>query len=151
MKPLTLLGLASLPSAIALNIPAQQILFPGELSRNSAEPSGRETCPQAPKVAVPNDGLQSSLKFLDDGAFRTRQAKRLSRAVQVPTVVGDFMEDPYDDAFEPVVQFQELLKEMFPLVYVLINNGGFSEIVTLMQAREGRDRPYQPTRSGLHL
>lgn len=118
MKPFALLGLVSLPSTLALNIPAQQILFSEELSRNSAEVSDREICPQAPKVAVPGDGFQSSLKFLNDDAFRARQAKRLSRAVQVPTVVGDFMDDPYDDAFEPVVQFQELLKEMFPLVYV---------------------------------
>lgn len=113
MKPITLLGLA-LPSALALNIPSQQPLSEA-LSRNSAG-----ICPQPSKVPVPNDGLHPSLYFLRDEAFRARQAKRLSRAVQVPTVVGDFMTDPYDEAFEPVVQFQELLKEMFPLVYVAI-------------------------------
>lgn len=119
MKVLTLLGLASVPSALALNIPAQQILFSDDSPRNAAvKPSGRETCPQAPKVTAPNDGLHSSLTFLQDEAFRARQADRLSRAVQVPTTVGDFMTDPYDEAFEPVVKFQELLKEMFPLVYV---------------------------------
>ncbi|KAJ6111962.1 hypothetical protein N7523_008023 [Penicillium sp. IBT 18751x] len=117
MKTSSVLGLASLPAVLALNIPAQQILFPGELSRNFAELSDREICPQAPKVTLPDDGLESSLKFLNDAAFRTRQASRLSRAVQVPTVVGDFMEDPYDEAFEPVVQFQKLLEEMFPLVH----------------------------------
>lgn len=117
MKAITLLGLA-LPSALALNIPSQQTLF-SELSRNSAaKPSSRETCPQAPKVPAPNDGLHSSLHFLEDEAFRARQAKRLSQAVQVPTTVGDFATDPYDEAFEPVVRFQELLREMFPLVYV---------------------------------
>lgn len=121
MKAITLLGLA-LPSALALNIPSQQTLFSEEQILNSAvKPSGRETCPQAPKVAAPNDGLHSSLLFLKDEAFRARQAKRLSRAVQVPTTVGDFMTDPYDEAFEPVVKFQELLKEMFPLVYVSLN------------------------------
>lgn len=118
MKALALLGLASLPSALALNIPAQQQLFPdGGASRHAAvKPSGRETCPQAPKVPTPNDGLHSSLTFLEDEVFRARQAKRLSRAVQVPTIVGDYMTDPYDAAFESVVRFQKLLKELFPLV-----------------------------------
>jgi Gly-Xaa carboxypeptidase len=54
--------------------------------------------------------------FLEDAAFRARQANRLSRAVQVPTTVGDYATDPYDEAFEPVVEFQKLLQEMFPLV-----------------------------------
>jgi Gly-Xaa carboxypeptidase len=118
MKALSLLGLASLPSAFALNIPAQQILFPdGDTPRNVAvKPSARETCPQAQKVAAPNDGLHPALTFLEDGAFRARQAKRLSQAVQVPTMVGDFADDPYDEAFEPMVQFQKLLKKQFPLV-----------------------------------
>lgn len=121
MKAITLLGLA-LPSALALNIPSQQTLFSEEASGNSAvKPSSRETCPQAPKVAAPNDGLHSSLHFLQDEAFRARQAKRLSRAVQVPTTVGDLITDPYDEAFEPVVKFQGLLEEMFPLVYVSSN------------------------------
>lgn len=118
MKGLALLGLA-VPSAIALNIPAQQVLFPEKSSFGDklVEPSGRETCPQAPKVASPNDGLHSSLVFLEDEAFRARQAQRLSRAVQVPTTVGDYATDPYDEAFEPVVEFQKLLKELFPLVH----------------------------------
>lgn len=117
MKGLALLGLA-VPSAIALNIPAQQILFPekGVFRDELVQPSGRETCPQAPKSAAPNDGLHSSLIFLEDEAFRARQAQRLSRAVQVPTTVGDYATDPYDKAFEPFVKFQKLLKELFPLV-----------------------------------
>lgn len=112
MKAITLLSLASLPSTLALNIPAQQILE----SPNAANPSTRETCPQAEKVASPNDGLHSAMIFLEDDAFRARQANRLSRAVQVPTTVGDYATDPYDEAFEPVVEFQKLLQEMFPLV-----------------------------------
>jgi hypothetical protein len=28
----------------------------------------------------------------------------------------DYMKDPYDEAFEPIVEFQSLLEEMFPLV-----------------------------------
>lgn len=123
MRSLALFGLAAVPS-LALNIPTQQLLFPdADLSDSHYnpldEPSSQisqETCPQPPKVASPNDGLHSSQTFLSDDAFRARQADRLSRAVQIPTTVGDFMTDPYDEAFEPVVKFQSLLEEMFPLV-----------------------------------
>lgn len=120
MKTLALLTLAVVPS-LALNIPTQQRLFPeNELSGNHynplSTPSTRETCPQPRKVNTPNDGLHSSQTFLSDDAFRARQAKRLSRAVQIPTTVGDYMKDPYDEAFEPIVEFQSLLEEMFPLV-----------------------------------
>ncbi|KAJ6114871.1 hypothetical protein N7486_000649 [Penicillium sp. IBT 16267x] len=115
MKAITLLSLASLPSALALNVPAQQILFPE--SHHAANPSTRETCPQAEKVAAPNDGLHPALIFLEDASFRARQANRLSRAVQIPTTVGDYATDPYDEAFEPVVEFQKLLEELFPLVH----------------------------------
>jgi Gly-Xaa carboxypeptidase len=118
MKTFALLGLAAVPS-LALNIPTQQFLS-GNLLGNDfnplAESSARETCPQPPKASTPSDGLHSSQTFLSDQAFRARQAERLSRAVQIPTTVGDFATDPYDDAFEPVVKFQELLEELFPLV-----------------------------------
>lgn len=120
MKTLALLGLAAVPS-LALNIPTQQLLFPdndlsGSYYNPLSKPSTRETCPQPPKISTPDDGLHSSQIFLTDDAFRARQAKRLSRAVQIPTTVGDYMKDPYDEAFEPVVKFQSLLEEMFPLV-----------------------------------
>lgn len=120
MKSLALLTLAAVPS-LALNIPTQQRLFPeNELLGNHHDPlstpSTPETCPQPPKVNAPNDGLHSSQTFLSDDAFRARQAERLSRAVQIPTTVGDYMKDPYDEAFEPVVRFQSFLEEMFPLV-----------------------------------
>ncbi|OQD83330.1 hypothetical protein PENANT_c017G05027 [Penicillium antarcticum] len=121
MKPVALFGLASVP-ALALNIPAQQLLFPdadlsGYYNKLLSKPSARETCPQAPKVESPNDSFHSSDVFLSDEAFRARQADRLSRAVQIPTTVGDYMKDPYDEAFEPVVKFQSLLEKMFPLVH----------------------------------
>ncbi|KAJ5555057.1 hypothetical protein N7535_007502 [Penicillium sp. DV-2018c] len=121
MKTLALLSLAAVPS-LALNIPwTQQRLFPDSPSQNHydrlSQPSARETCPQAPKVSIPNDGFHSSETFLSDNAFRARQAERLSRAVQVPTTVGDYMKDPYDEGFEPMVKFQSLLQEMFPLVH----------------------------------
>ncbi|KAJ5930469.1 hypothetical protein N7466_005962 [Penicillium verhagenii] len=116
MKAITLLGLASLPSALALNIPSQQVILP-EQSQNAVKSAARETCPQAQKVSVPNDGLHPASIFLEDAAFRARQADRLSRAVQIPTTVGDFATDPYDEAFEPVVKFQKLLQDLFPLVH----------------------------------
>ncbi|KAJ5780443.1 hypothetical protein N7457_005603 [Penicillium paradoxum] len=121
MRTLALLGLVAVPS-LALNIPAQQLLFPDtDLSGNHynllSEPSPKETCPQAPKASIPEDGFHSSQTFLSDDAFRARQANRLSRAVQVPTTIGDYMEDPYDEVFEPLVKFQSLLQEMFPLVH----------------------------------
>ncbi|CAI7672986.1 unnamed protein product [Penicillium bialowiezense] len=117
MKNLGLLALA-VPS-LALNIPTQQHLTGDLLSgfSNPLKPSARETCPQPPKAITPNDGFHSSQTFLSDAAFRARQANRLSRAVQVPTTVGDFAKDPYDKAFEPVVKFQKLLTELFPLVH----------------------------------
>lgn len=106
---------ASLPTALALNLP-QEFLSPhAGSSYLTTAPSDRETCPQAPKVDIQNDGLHSSLVFLEDGAFRARQADRLSRAVQIPTTVGDFATDPYDEAFKPFVKFQELLEKQFPL------------------------------------
>ncbi|KAJ5210816.1 Peptidase M20 [Penicillium cf. griseofulvum] len=120
MKTVALLSLAAVPS-LALNIPIQQLLFPenplgGHYNPLLNQPT-RETCPQPPKASTPNDGLHSSHTFLSDNAFRALQAERLSRAVQVPTTVGDYMTDPYDEAFEPVVEFQALLAEMFPLVH----------------------------------
>lgn len=116
MKNLGLLALA-VPS-LALNIPTQQLLSSDLLTSfsNPLKPSAREICPQPPKASTPDDGFHSSETFLSDAAFRARQANRLSRAVQVPTTVGDFAKDPYDKAFEPVVKFQKLLTELFPLV-----------------------------------
>ncbi|KAJ5336737.1 hypothetical protein MYU51_005845 [Penicillium brevicompactum] len=117
MKNLGLLALA-VPS-LALNIPTQQLLSSDLLTSfsNPLKPSAREICPQPPKASTPDDGFHSSETFLSDAAFRARQANRLSRAVQVPTTVGDFAKDPYDKAFEPVVKFQKLLTELFPLVH----------------------------------
>lgn len=106
------LALLALPCVLALHIP-QQLL--GNFQNVLVHPV-RETCPQAQRVSAPPDGLHSSLHFLNDEAFRARQADRLSRAVQVPTTVGDFPKDPYDETFEPVVHFQALLKSMFPLL-----------------------------------
>ncbi|KAJ5248319.1 hypothetical protein N7524_012279 [Penicillium chrysogenum] len=147
MKTLALLTLAVVPS-LALNIPTQQRLFPeNELSSNRynplSTPSTRETCPQPRKVNTPNDGLHSSQTFLSDDAFRARQAKRLSRAVQIPTTVGDYMKDPYDEAFEPIVEFQSLLEEMFPLVHDHANVEHINRL-GLVFTFEGADTSLKP-------
>ncbi|KAJ5885051.1 hypothetical protein N7495_009561 [Penicillium taxi] len=110
MRAFALLGLA-LPS-IALNIPTQQTIFDADLSR-----SKHDTCPQAAKVAEPNDGFHDALTFLEDEASRARQVYRLSKAVQVDTTVGDYAKDPYDEAFANFAEFQTLLEELFPLVH----------------------------------
>ncbi|KAF7718732.1 Carboxypeptidase [Penicillium ucsense] len=121
MKGSTLLGWASMPAALALGIPPAQVVLPGKIIKGlktlTPFASKDEICPQAPKVAVPADGLHESVAFLKDEHFRARQAQRLSRAIQVPTTVGDFATDPYDESFEPIVEFQSLLKKMFPQVH----------------------------------
>ncbi|KAH8426490.1 Gly-Xaa carboxypeptidase [Aspergillus melleus] len=99
-----------LPSASSLSIPLQQFL-----------PSWTEQdngfCPLPSKITPPNDGLTSSLRYVQDDSLRSRQAERLSRAVQVPTTVTDHANDPYDPAFAPFVKFQELLESLFPLTH----------------------------------
>ncbi|KAG0154038.1 hypothetical protein PDIDSM_1417 [Penicillium digitatum] len=147
MKPLALLSRVAVPS-LALTIPTQQYLFPNtDLSdwqyNPLSSPPTREICPQPPKVSTPNDGFHSSQTFLSDDAFRARQAKRLSRAVQIPTTVGDSIEDPYDEVFEPVVKFQSLLKELFPLVH---NRGKVEHInrLGLVLTFEGADTSRKP-------
>ncbi|KAL5358097.1 hypothetical protein BJX96DRAFT_35929 [Aspergillus floccosus] len=101
--------LALLPQSTAFTIP--QI----PLGRNS------EICPLAPKVPAPNDGLDSALKFVKDASLRAQQVDRLSRAVQVPTTVNDYMTDPWDEGFAPFVEFQDLLRELFPLTHATAN------------------------------
>ncbi|RJE17858.1 Carboxypeptidase, partial [Aspergillus sclerotialis] len=76
------------------------------------------TCPLAPKVTPSTaDGLRPALKFIQDPVHHAKQVERLSRAVQVPTTVTDFMTDPWDDGFEVFVKFQEELEDMFPRVH----------------------------------
>ncbi|QMW45916.1 hypothetical protein G4B11_009371 [Aspergillus flavus] len=68
-------------------------------------------------ISPPEDGLLPALRFVKDESIRARQANRLSRAVQVPTTVTDYMKDPYDEGFAPFVEFQELLEKLFPLTH----------------------------------
>lgn len=71
-------------------------------------------CPLAPKVELPEDDLLSPLRFVQEDAFLSLQADRLSRAVQVPTTVNDYMKDPYDEKFAPFLDFHKLLESLFP-------------------------------------
>ena len=116
-KSLPLIALLS-PTVTSLSIPipflsSQQVFNPTPWSDN-------DICPLAPKVSPSEDGLLPALRFVEDESIRARQANRLSRAVQVPTTVTDYLKDPYDEGFAPFVEFQDLLKKLFPLVYVRI-------------------------------
>lgn len=99
------------PSVASLSVPsAQQLLN----SWSSGESS--DLCPLAPKIEAPDDGFFSSVKFVTDDAVKSRQVDRLSRAVQVPTAIDDYMKDPYDEKFAPFLDFHELLQTLFPLL-----------------------------------
>ncbi|KAI9374109.1 hypothetical protein BJX61DRAFT_541148 [Aspergillus egyptiacus] len=80
----------------------------------------KESCPLPPKITVDNDNLAPSIRYLQDETILRRQVTRLSKAVQVPTAITDSMTDPYDGAFASFVDFQELLAQLFPLMYAPI-------------------------------
>jgi Gly-Xaa carboxypeptidase len=98
-----------IPSAMSLSIPSPQQILNSWSGTNNI-------CPLAPKVGVPEDGLLSALRFVQDESIRLQQVDRLSRAVQVPTTVNDYMTDPFDEGFAPFVEFQALLETLFPLM-----------------------------------
>ncbi|PLB52446.1 carboxypeptidase S [Aspergillus steynii IBT 23096] len=99
-----------LPSVSALSIPLQQYL-------PSWTDQGNGLCPLPSKLTPPNDGLTSPLQYVQDKSLRSRQVDRLSRAVQVPTTVNDYMKDPNDPGFAPFVEFQKLLQSLFPITH----------------------------------
>lgn len=105
-----LLGLLSVGTT-ALTIPFQQDVLQESTLRE-------DICPLAPKVTAPEDGLHPAIKFVQDESVRQQQVERLSRAVQVPTTVTDYMTDPYDERFEPFVELHMVLESLFPLTYV---------------------------------
>lgn len=104
-----------LPTALAL--PS----FPGSINRHQRPlplSNSEISCPLAPKITPDTtDGLLPSLHLIQNETIRGIQADRLSRAVQVPTSVSDYMTDPEDEGFAPFLDFQDLLRELFPLVY----------------------------------
>ncbi|KAF4201928.1 hypothetical protein CNMCM8927_000890 [Aspergillus lentulus] len=99
-----------IPSAMSLSIPSPQQILSSWSGTNNV-------CPLAPKVEVPDDGLLSALRYVQDETIRLQQVDRLSRAVQVPTTVNDYMTDPFDEGFAPFVEFQGLLESLFPLIH----------------------------------
>ncbi|PYH94092.1 carboxypeptidase S [Aspergillus ellipticus CBS 707.79] len=115
MPKLQLLPLAAgllAPSIAALGIPSPQ-----EVINTLTHGETHDFCPLAPKVAVPDDGFFSSHRLVVDSEIKSRQIGRLSRAVQVPTTIDDYMKDPNDEKFAPFGDFQELLKTLFPLTH----------------------------------
>lgn len=112
----TAIGLIiALTSVKFLSIPLlQQVLT---FSHSSGH-NQNNLCPLAPSVQSPLDGLLPSHRFIRDQSIRTRQADRLSKAVKIPTIIEEHMQDPYSDDFSPFLDFHGLLKSFFPLMYV---------------------------------
>lgn len=85
----------------------------------SIDAPGDDVCPLPPKVAPPNDGLHSSLDFIRDSTYRSKQVERLSRVVQVPSTSTELEDDPWSDYYAPFLDLHEELAQLFPLVYVI--------------------------------
>lgn len=140
MRPLLV---TLLPTALALpSFPfTASVQRPLPLQATTSEIS----CPLAPKIDPDSDGFLSSLHLIQDNEIRERQVERLSRAVQVDTSVGDSVTDPNDEGFAPFVDFQRLLRELFPLVYVcLMQSPGLNRIHMLNYHPQPLHRPTRP-------
>ncbi|GFG16739.1 phenylalanine/tyrosine ammonia-lyase [Aspergillus udagawae] len=100
-------------------------------------------CPLAPKVDSPEDGLHPSLKFVQDQAIRRRQVERLSKAVQIPTVIESDMNDPYDERFMPFLDFYGLLQSLFPLTYLkaIVNHVNRLGLLFILKGSEPQLKP----------
>lgn len=109
------IGFSLLSSAEAFSIPLspQQIL--GDLTADTKS----DVCPLPQKVLLDDDGFFPSIRYLQDEAILHRQVDRLSKAVQLPTVITDSMTDPNDDAFRPFVDLGYALALFFPHMYAL--------------------------------
>ncbi|GAB1195899.1 hypothetical protein APSETT444_005164 [Aspergillus pseudonomiae] len=139
MHPKALPWIALLsPTVTALSIP-----LPFGPSQQVLNPWSDEICPLAPKISPPEDGLHPALRFVEDDSIRAQQANRLSRAVQVPTTVTDYLKDPYDEGFAPFVEFQDLLKELFPLVHKKATLSHINRL-GLVYTLPGRDPTLKP-------
>ncbi|KAE8150485.1 hypothetical protein BDV25DRAFT_110911 [Aspergillus avenaceus] len=103
---------------LALSSPATASVLWSNNNNNNFKVNG--ICPLAPKI-TPHDTLQSSLRFVENPSIRSQQAERLSKAVQIPTQVTDYMKDPYDEAFAPFLDFHSLLKRLFPITHDIAN------------------------------
>ncbi|PWY92878.1 vacuolar carboxypeptidase Cps1 [Aspergillus heteromorphus CBS 117.55] len=115
MPKFQLLPLAAgllVPSIAALSIPSPQ-----QIINSLTHGETSDFCPLAHKVDVPDDGLFPALRFVEDDEIKSRQINRLSRAVQVPTTIDDYMRDPYDEKFARFADFQDLLQTLFPITH----------------------------------
>ncbi|KAF3396561.1 Carboxypeptidase S [Talaromyces pinophilus] len=83
----------------------------------SIDAPGDDVCPLPPKVAPPNDGLHSSLDFIQDASYRSKQVERLSRVVQVPSTSTELEDDPWSDYYAPFLDLHDELAKLFPLVH----------------------------------
>ncbi|EED13753.1 vacuolar carboxypeptidase Cps1, putative [Talaromyces stipitatus ATCC 10500] len=76
-----------------------------------------DVCPLPPKVPPPKDGLHSSLDFVLDPSYRSRQVERLSRVVQVPSTSTELEDDPWSDYYAPFLDLHDELEKLFPLIH----------------------------------
>lgn len=100
----------SLPSSHTPQLPS--------LKDGQSETAGdvKTWCPLPDKPKYPNDGLKPSFLFADK-AFVDTQVKRLSAAVNVPTVsYDDNGLVGKDERWKPFYKFHEVLEDLFPLV-----------------------------------
>ncbi|KAI9731034.1 MAG: hypothetical protein M1834_005497 [Cirrosporium novae-zelandiae] len=101
-------------AAVAL-YPQGQIHLQSQANHHEEAQLDKGVCPLALKIKAPNDGLHPPLDFITDDAVRALQVERLSKAVRIPTVVTDDMNDPYDSRFDSFIQFHTLLRKLFPI------------------------------------
>lgn len=83
---------------------------------------GDDVCPLPQKVPPPDDGLHSSLDFIQDSSYRSKQVERLSRVVQVPSTSTELEDDPWSDYYAPFLDLHDELAKLFPLVFVNLLN-----------------------------
>ena len=114
MRFINLLSAASLlPGGLhAAILPDQQV--PLHLPVAGTKDSSR--CPLPPKVEVPEDGLEPSMRIFEEASLRT-QVERLSKVVQLPTITHDDMISVDDERFSIFEKLHELLEDLFPLTY----------------------------------
>lgn len=77
---------------------------------------GDDVCPLPPKIAPPRDGLHSSLDFIQDSAYRSKQVERLSRVVKVPSTSTELEDDPWSHYYDVFQDLHDELADLFPLM-----------------------------------
>lgn len=120
---LVLLGLFALLLVSLHLFPIPHVLFKhclSSLSKERPSGNGNSWCPLSDVIVSQNDSLRASEHLMND-EVRALQVKRLSDAVRVPTESyddnGEVDEDPRWRTFE---DFHAVLRQLFPLVYVIL-------------------------------